>query len=217
MQDADHHRVGQLGIVEKQCLPRAAQEDGETLAGVDRTDDEGLGTGGVGQAQRVGLEELDGLAHQLALLGHKPEAAALVHVEGRVVEAQNIELRPVHDHDLVVIAAQVVVRPPHTGPRLEEVQFELAQALFSPPVGMGDQSAHGDTPIDRAAQGLCDIGPIETEDPDVDGGLRLVDGGEDGRDPIFRQDDQAHFGAFFSSHTTATDSAPLSAPMAAEI
>ena len=217
VEDADHHGIGELGVVEKKFLARTAQEDGESFPGIHRTDQESLGTRRIGKTERVRLKQLDGLADQVAFLGHEAEAAALVHVKRGVVEAKDVELRPIHDHDLVVVAAEIVVGAAHARAGLEQTELELPQPLVAPAIRVGDEGADGHASRDRGLKGLRHIAPVEPEDADVEAGLRLVDGGEDRADAVFRFDDQAHFAPFFGSQTTSTASAPWSAAIASEI
>ena len=116
--------------------------DDQALAGVHRAHQEVLHPARVGLAVEVRLEEAEGLLHQPALSRRHPERAALVDVSAGEVEREDEEPAPVDDHDLAVVAHEVVGGARHGGADLQEALLQLAQGLLAARARVRDQGAH---------------------------------------------------------------------------
>jgi hypothetical protein len=149
----------------------------------------------------VGLEQLERLLDQLALLGDDREAAA-ADVRGGVVKAEQVQRLAVHDHDLVVVAVQVVVGAAHGGTGLEQILLELAQFLLTAAIGVRDQRADHDAAGRGRRQCRGYVPPVEPEDADVQARLGLVDRAYQRRDAVVRLDDDLQGPGFFSTQVT---------------
>ena len=110
LQDADAGVVGDVPVDEELAL-RPAEEGGEALSRVDRAHDQQRRVPGVLLPVEVGVEELLRLLDERPLPGGDPEAAAAPEIGPREVVGEDVELLAVDDHDLPVIAQEVVVAP----------------------------------------------------------------------------------------------------------
>ena len=177
-----------------------------TRARVLRADDQPAVRRRVVLAQRVGLEQLHRLAHDLRRRASTmPKLRLLLDVELGVVEAVDVQDCAVHDHHLAVVARQVVGGPRHRGAAPRAAAARACAGSSRPPLLVCAISARTTTPrCDRGVERLLDVGAIEAEDDDVDRLLRFVDGPDDRRDAVVRLDNQLHFVlGFFSVHSTA--------------
>ncbi len=168
LQHAQDEVVADLRVVDQQLLPRPLDERRQHLARGLRADDQAIVAGHVGLARR-GRPRTACSASLTSFLSvvDDAEAAALLDVELRVVEAEHVE-RVVDDHHLAVIARQVVGGARDGDPGVEQLQLELAQALLAAAVGVRDERAHDDAARDGRLERLLELGPVEPEDDDVD-------------------------------------------------
>jgi hypothetical protein len=109
-------------------------------------------------ALEVGFEKLHRLVHELLVLRHDPEAAALLHVDEREVEAIDVKNSTVDDHHLRVIADEVVRCPRDGDTALQQVQLELAENLGSAMILMSCQRPHAHAAGDSGLQSADDRG-----------------------------------------------------------
>ena len=103
-----------------------------------------------------------------AVLRHDAETAAPVDVEQRVVEAEHQQRRAIDDHELAVIADEVVPGPVHCGAGAEQPLLELSQPPRPALIGVGDERVHLHAPSDGVVQRPLDVVAIEAEDDDLD-------------------------------------------------
>ena len=115
----------------------------------------------------IGLEQPDCFAHQGTAPGDDAEAAAAPDVGGSEIERQQVQLAPVDDHQLAVIAGQVVRRARHNRSGFEQTQLQLSQALLACPIGVGDERMDGGVG-ERPLNFLL----VATEDCNLDTALR---------------------------------------------
>src|SRR5207249_7511367 len=90
-QNLQHRVVAHLRIVDEQLPAGAAQKAREPLACVFRAHDEPLVPRYVRLAVEIGGEQLLRFGHELLVLRHDAEAAALLDVEAGEVEAVDVE------------------------------------------------------------------------------------------------------------------------------
>ncbi len=155
-------------------------------------------------AAGVGLEQLRRLLHEPAITRDHAEAAALVDVELRVVEAIDMQHRAVDEHHLPVISGQVVRGARDRDAALEQAQLELAEILLAASIGVRDERTNDDAAADRRVERLLDLHPVESKNDDVDRLAGLLDGLYDRLHAIVGLNDELHFAfAFFSDHSTA--------------
>ena len=165
--------------------------------------DQAVVPGRIGLARAVGIEQRGGLFHEPLVLGGDAEAAALLDIELRVVEA--VDVQPVvGEHHLAVIPRQVVGGASHGDPRLEHPRFQLAEDLLAAAVGVRDQRPDRDAARHRRLERFLELGAIEPEDHDVDGFAGVSDRLQHRSEAVVRLDDELHFPLFFfSAQSTA--------------
>ena len=130
--------VADLLVVDQQLLLRAADERRQQLARGLGADDQAVVDRRIRLAGAVGLEQRARLSDQFPVARHDAEAAALLDVELRVVEPEHMQ-SVVDEHHLAVIARQVVGRPRHGDPALQQPQLELAKVLLASAIRVRDQ------------------------------------------------------------------------------
>ena len=113
--------------------------------------------GGVRQAFRIRFEQLCRLLHMLLVGRDDPEAAAAFHIEVGEIEGQQIKHSAVDDHQLAVIAHQVVIGARDGDSRGEQPHLQFPQILFAAPVRMRRSSAWTWTPLVTAAASAFSI------------------------------------------------------------
>ena len=130
--------------------------------------------------------------NQPLVRGHDAKAPALGDVEAGEVEPVQVQHAAVDDHHLAVIAHQIVGGARHRDAAVEQLHFELAQALLAAAIGVGDQGPHADASRHRGSQRVGHVAAIEPEDHDVEALLGLLDGGQDRGNAGFRLHDDFH-------------------------
>src|SRR5579863_2152394 len=175
LQEEQHCRIADLGVVNQQLLAGATNKGGELPAGVDRTDHKVTPSGIVRPARRIRLEQLDRFLHEPAVSSDDPEAAATFDVLIGKVEGHQIKFAAVDDHQFVVIAQQIAARTRHSGSIFEQAGLQLAKIGLTAAVGVGDQSVDENATTHGILQGALDLRPIEAEDHDLDAFFGVVD------------------------------------------
>src|SRR4026208_1393706 len=92
--------------------------------------------------------------------------------------------RVVDDHELAVVARQIVGGAGDADAGAQQTHLELSKRLLASAVGMGDQRPYRRAAVARRGEGLLQIGEVEAENGDVDGFLRLTNGAYDRGDAV---------------------------------
>jgi hypothetical protein len=103
-----------------------------------------------------------------------------------------VEHALVDDHELGVVADQVVAGTGNGDSGREQAKFELAEKLVAAAMGVGDEGADADAAADRRFEGAGDFVPIVPEDGDVYGFPGLLDGVDHRGDTGIGLDDKFH-------------------------
>ena len=98
----------------------------------------------------------------------------------------------VDDHQLGVVADQLVIGAADHDALVEHAQLELAQPLLAAGVGVRDERADRDAAFDRGFDGLLDRLQVEAENDEVERFLRALDGVERRLDAVSRLNNQIH-------------------------
>src|SRR5262245_4667938 len=141
----------------------------------------------------VGLEQPDGLGDEIMLAGDHPEAAAVVDVEEREVERQQVELPPVDDHHLAVITNQILGRACDLHTALRQTAFHLSdlfQILF---IGVCDESVDADAADGGGDQFLLDLKAVEAVEDDLHALFRPSDSLEKRLNAVAWLNDDLHY------------------------
>ena len=205
LEQLDEQRVLEVDVVDQDLALRTFDEGGQHLARVFRTDDQMRPLGNVWLPAAVGFEQRARFADGARVPRRYAEAAALERIDLGEIEAEQVQ-HVVGDHELVVVAREVVARAGHCRAGLEQTLFELTQTSLATAVGVRHEHAHLDAALDCRAERLLDFRLIEAEDRDVNRALRLLDGAHHRCQAGFGLDDQIHWSsssasgrAFFSS------------------
>ena len=125
----------------------------------------------------------------------------MVDVEEGVVEGQEVELPPVDDHHLVVIADEVVGGLRDLDPDLAEARGELAHVLgLGAAVGVADQRVDRDAAHGGGLELLLDLEPVEPVDDDLDALLGPPDSFKQRLDAVPGLDDDSDHWSPQSEH-----------------
>ena len=191
-EDADHLRIAHFRIVNKQLLLRALQESGELFARIHGTDDKIRLPSRVGLTHGVGLEQLDSLRHQFFVSGNKAEASAVFEIQRRKIKREYVELAPVDNHHLPVIAGQIVSRASYRDSLRQQPHLQLPQILFTTAIRISDEGMNEDPSVDRVDQGLFNLAPVESKDENFDALFGAINRLHQGRDTVARLYHQFH-------------------------
>ena len=113
---------------------------------------------------RVGLEQLDRLLHMLSIRCDDPETSAVLNIQPGEVEGQKKELPAIDNHELAVVADQVVVRSGNSDTCGEQTYFQFTQMDLASAIRIGDQRMNMHAAADRAGERFLDLPAVETED-----------------------------------------------------
>src|SRR5690349_20749838 len=95
---------------------------------------------------------------------HDAEAAAALNVQVSEIESQNVEFAAIDNHQLAVIADQVVRGSCHCHAGAQQTKFELAQTPLASAIGISNQGVHMNAARNRAGQSFFDLAPVEAKD-----------------------------------------------------
>src|SRR5215475_10207445 len=127
------------------------------------------------------------------LIGDHPEAAAVVDVEEREVERQQVERPPVDDHHLAVITNQVLGRARDLHAALHQTAFQLLD-LFQPLfIGVSDECMDADAANGGGYQFLLDLKAVEAVEYDLHALFRLSNSFEKRLDAVAWLNDNLHY------------------------
>jgi len=112
----------------------------------------------------------------------------MVNVKVGEVEGQDVKQTTVNNHQLVVIAYQVVGSSRNGDAYFEQTHLEFAQVYFAAPVGVSNQRTHRNAAADRSLQRRLNLCAVETEDHDFDAFLGASDSRKQRRDSVVRLD-----------------------------
>src|SRR5436190_980824 len=191
LEQADDPHVADLRIVDEQLRLRLADERGQLLSRRTRTDDE-RAVAGVSMPLAIGLEQLDGGVNGLPVVHDDAEAAAPRDIDHRVVESEHEELPAIDDHELAVIADEVVAGAVDRRAGAEQTLFELPQSPRSAFVGVGDERMDVHAARDGRVQRVLDVVAVESEDDQLDAALRAPDRGNQRCDAVPWLNQQLH-------------------------
>jgi len=202
-EQAQDQPIADLGVVDEQLLLGLLDETAQDLARRLRADHELVVAGCVGLPGAVGLEQRGRLFDEPRLGRNDAEAAALLDVELRVIEAEHVQ-RVVNEQHLSVVPRKIIGRPSDRHAGVEQAQFELPENLFAAAVRVRDERADHDATRDRRLERFFELGAVEPENDDIDGLLRAPDRLHKGGYAVVRLDDELHFLlVFFSDQSTA--------------
>ena len=92
----------------------------------------------------------------------------MVDIKVGEVEGQDVEQPTVDNHQLVVIAHQIVGGPRNGDAHCQQAHLKLAQVYLAAPIGVGNQGMHRNAATHRSLQRRLNLGAVETEDCDLD-------------------------------------------------
>src|SRR5262245_56929961 len=206
LQQLDEIRILDVDVVDEQLPSGALDERGQRFTRRLRADDERRAFRRERLTSTVGLEERECLADRMLVLGRHAKAPALCGVSRGAVEREQVQ-HLVGNHELAVVAHELVARPRHHDAAFEHALFELAQPVLSTAIGVRDQNAHADAAQHCGSERLFDLVTIDAEDRNVDRLGRALDRLHHRREAGLGLDDQIHSSsssfsrgrAFFSS------------------
>src|SRR5262245_30011225 len=127
------------------------------------------------------------------LVGDHPEAAAVVDVEEREVERQQVERPPVDDHHLAVITDQVLGRARNFHAALHQAALKLPD-LFQPLlIGVSDEGVYADAADGGGDEFLLDLKAVEAVEYDLYALFRPSDSFEKRLDAVAWLNDDLHY------------------------
>src|SRR5262245_47307237 len=141
----------------------------------------------------VSLEQPYGLGNEIMLFGDHPEATAVVDVEEREVERQQVELPPVDDHHLAVITNQVLGRARDLHTALRQTAFQLSDLFQTLFIGVSDECVDTDAAGGGGDQFMLDLKAVEAIEYDLYALFRPSDSFEKRLDAVAWLNDNLHY------------------------
>ena len=105
----------------------------------------------------VGVEESDCVVQRRSLARDDAEAAAARDVQQREVESEHEQERAIDDHELAVIADEILSGPIHSGARAEQPLLQLPQVAGAAVISVRDQRVHVHSALDGRVQRVRDV------------------------------------------------------------
>ena len=101
------------------------------------------------------------------------------------------------DHELPVVANQVVGGARYSDARCQQPRFEIAQILLSAAIGIRYQRVNEDAAAGSLSKRSFDFATVESKDQQLHGTLCAIDGFHERSNAVTRLYDQFHSSAFF--------------------
>src|SRR5262249_4579535 len=129
---------------------------------------------------------------KLAVRGDHAEAAAALNIQIGEVKCHQMQHAPIDDHELVMIANQVISGPGDSHAGSEHPQLESSQVLVTPFIRASDQSLYSDATRHCVRKRLFYLLTIKTKNDDLDASLRFFDPFNKGPDAVTRLNEKPH-------------------------
>ena len=105
--------------------------------------------------------------HGLAVSGNKSESAAVVDIQVRKIERQQVQRFSVDDDQLIVIANQVVRGAGNGNAGFQKAHFESPQMFLAAAIDVGDEGGHFHPALGRGFQLHLYIGSVKAKNGDL--------------------------------------------------
>jgi hypothetical protein len=123
---------------------------------------------------RVGVKQPSRFLYKLRVSSDDSEAAAVIDVQVRHIERQNVELLPIHQHHFAVIAHQISRRPGDRDAPFKQLHLELAQVSFPSAIRECNQCMDEHSALDRVHQRPRNFIAIKAKNYDLNALFRLL-------------------------------------------
>ena len=110
----------------------------------------------------------------------------MLDVQVSEIERQYIQITAVDDHELAVIARQVVRAARHCDACRQKPHFQFTEIPLATAVGISNQRMHEYTAAHRAGQRLFNFAAVEAEDDNFNAFFGVIDGLHQGHHAIAR-------------------------------